>query len=277
MHTYTVPGSYAVTLTVTYVTAAGREAVDVTSQSDCVVVSRNSSGLVAWYPFDGDLRDYSGNGNDGTPTGATSFVPAMMGQALKLGGINNVGFVCIPDDPLLASPDEVTYACIFRVDSTVGQNPYDCSGTPVEDAPQCLFAKRGDRNGFYLNVMLETGGRLAVQFGVAPTTTGVSFYVGLGGRYEVGTWIHLALVYSYHDVILYIDGFEPIRSSWPLVSFSLSNSNDLYVGVQQNKGSEACSGFLPDWWYPLNGAIDDLRIYNRALSPSEVAALGDSL
>jgi hypothetical protein len=49
-------------------------------------VSRD--GLVAEYHFDGDAKDSSGNGNDGTIYGAT-FVEGISGRALNFDGVNN--------------------------------------------------------------------------------------------------------------------------------------------------------------------------------------------
>ncbi|MBI4289518.1 MAG: carboxypeptidase regulatory-like domain-containing protein, partial [Chloroflexi bacterium] len=45
-------------------------------------------GLVAYYPLDGDARDYSGNDYHGMNSGGV-FVPGRKGQALKLDGVNN--------------------------------------------------------------------------------------------------------------------------------------------------------------------------------------------
>jgi hypothetical protein len=47
------------------------------------------SGLVAYYPFEGNFQDTTGNGNDGTPRGGPVFVQGVLGQALSLDGIND--------------------------------------------------------------------------------------------------------------------------------------------------------------------------------------------
>lgn len=49
--------------------------------------------------------------------------------------------------------------------------------------------------------------------------------------------------------------------------FSTANRSDLYLAVENGQGS--CLPF----WYPLDGVIDELRIYSRELAASEVAAL----
>lgn len=47
-----------------------------------------TDGLVAYYPFNGDAKDYSGNGNDGTINGAT-LVGGVVGQAYSFDGVND--------------------------------------------------------------------------------------------------------------------------------------------------------------------------------------------
>jgi len=234
--------------------------------------SATGSGLVAYYPFDGDLEDASGNANDGTASGAVSFTLGRIGQAVKLGGVDNVGYIRVPNSPSLAIADELTWMCDVRVDSSFGQTSQNCSGYAVAGAPQCILAKRGDRSGLWANVYLSSGTRtLKASFGAnSYTSTGIG--VESTFPYAIATWVHLAFVYSSGLVIEYADGVEVARRIYSPTDFSAANAADLYIGIQQNNASEACSGQGPNWWYPLNGAIDDLRIYNRALSPSEVAA-----
>ena len=57
-------------------------------------------GLVAWYPFDGNASDMSGNGNDGTVNGAT-LGTNRHGQAGKAYQTNGNGFISVSDSPIL--------------------------------------------------------------------------------------------------------------------------------------------------------------------------------
>ena len=70
----------------------------------------------------------------------------------------------------------------------------------------------------------------------------------------------------------YIDGVEVAHALLGPSTLAAANSEDLYIGAQ--KGDLATPGKA--WLYPLDGAIDDLRIYNRALSADEVSALASS-
>ena len=237
--------------------------------------SNLAQGLVAYYPFEGNLADASGNGNSGTPVGSVGYAQGKIGQALKLGGVSNVGCVRVSSSPSLSFTTQLSWSCFVRVDGSIGQTSADCSGTPVEGAPQCVIAKRGDRYGLWSNLYVSQGrGSMIANFGINSYT---SAPVGIEGTvpYNLGRWIHLAFVYSSGQVIEYVDGVEVARRGSQPTGFSTVNSADLYVGIQRNLAGEACSGHGPDWWYPLNGAIDDLRIYNRALSADEVRALAN--
>lgn len=233
---------------------------NLTSSSQPPSPSGLSRGLVAWYPFDGSLSDASGNGNNGMPTGAISFTQGKVGQAVKLMGVSKQGYVRVPDSPTLHFSDQFTWSCYVRIDGSYAQTGYGYNG---EGGYQCIVAKRGDRHGFFLNVTLNGSAQtLTLISGVDVYSGGVKIY-DVTTPYHAGTWIHLALVYGSGSLVGYVDGKEVGRSDYRPTSLANANADDLYLGIQNNG----------DLWYPLNGAIDDLRIYNRALSAAEVRAL----
>ena len=47
----------------------------------------DTNGLILHLKFDGDTTDSSGRGNNGTPVGAPTFVPGVVGQALHYGNV----------------------------------------------------------------------------------------------------------------------------------------------------------------------------------------------
>jgi hypothetical protein len=233
---------------------------NLTSSSQPTSSSGLSRGLVAWYPFDGSLVDVSGNANPGVPTGAVSFTQGKTGQAIKLGGISNPGYVRVTDGPAVHFLDQFAWSCYLRVDGSYAETGY---GDNAEGGWQCVIAKQGDRHGFYANVSLDALKRNLTL------VSGIDVYGG-GAKmedtvvqYALGRWIHLAIVYGSGILVEYVDGQEIGRSPYRPTGLSSVNSDDLYLGIQDNG----------DLWYPLNGAIDDLRIYNRALSADEVRAL----
>jgi len=84
----------------------------------------------------------------------------------------------------------------------------------------------------------------------------------LSGQTNVadGQWHHVAIVYDGVEKILYVDGQVDARKSYS----QALNTND--VNVQLGRNAEFPSG-------EYGGLLDDVRIYNRALAESEIAAL----
>ena len=79
------------------------------------------------------------------------------------------------------------------------------------------------------------------------------------GNY-LNKWTHIAFVYSTSHARLFIDGaLVDERETSP--DFTRMNLMNLYIGK------------FSDYWYPFNGLIDEVRIYNRALTASEISSL----
>ena len=220
-------------------------------------------GLVAYYPFNGDAKDASGHGNDGvlsnvTPTTGTY---GEADGAYQFGGYYNQGYIRIPNSESLKFTDGFSFSCFVKPTDWFGQ---DTDGAfTTTDAVQAIFAKSNDHNG------------PAFQF--AGTPSRIKFYsssleqnsqwCGLNSLDRIqgdkqNNWIHVAFTYSDKVACMYIDG-ELIQRKSITPNFSQMNSQDLYLGRYSND------------WYPLNGALDEVRIYNRALTEVEVLALAE--
>ena len=230
--------------------------------------SATQIGPVAYYKFDGNYEDDSGNSNHGTPIGKTSFISGKVGQALKLDGISNPGYVRVSNNNSLQFTDKLTVAFFLRMDGSYGQTGADCSGGAVDKAAQTVFAKRGDRKGFYANFVVSSDeGKLSSGYSINVYNPPRAD-IGDSFPYQIGEWTHLAFVIDSGTLIEYVNGEEVARKENQVVNFTRANSEDLYIGIQNNTGY-ACL----DFWFPLNGAIDELRFYNRALSQDEIKTL----
>ncbi|MFH1648363.1 MAG: LamG-like jellyroll fold domain-containing protein [Patescibacteria group bacterium] len=84
--------------------------------------------------------------------------------------------------------------------------------------------------------------------------------------YDDGTWHHVVAVKnSTSSIKLYVDG-EEVASDYSLIStYSISNSDPFLLGVDDNQSS--------DKW---NGSMDEVFVYDRALSPGEIKELYQS-
>ena len=104
-----------------------------------------------------------------------------------------------------------------------------------------------DNDGIKLRFRLKTG-----------TTT--STLLASSGTLAVGQWIHVAAVYNGSAMILYQDGVEVGRVAKSGV-------------IATNATTRVAIGRNPQAYGAFDGTIDDVRVYARALSTSEVQAL----
>ena len=127
----------------------------------------------------------------------------------------------------------------------------------------CVVSKDGDRGGFHVekgNISINNKADYSIEYeAVSSEIT------------SIGMWTHVVAVVSSQSVEFYINGKSAAKNSYNNVNISETNNRNLFIGrygYGENAGGTGGAG-----WYPFNGDIDDVRIYNRALSESEVQAL----
>ena len=197
-----------------------------------------TDGLVAHYEFDGDASDSSGNGNDGEEYGGVSYSNGVVGNALK---ITNEG------DRVEIDNSELT-----RLD---GNN----KTISVFFEAQYLFTE-------YNQILDKTAGS---DYALNVTSEGIlRLSVHNGSEYELITteveffqFYHATILRNGSSVALYLDGSLISEINVPDIR---TTNNPLMIGAG---GTPYGSG------YSFNGIIDDLRIYDRALSIEEIQAL----
>jgi hypothetical protein len=210
-----------------------------------------NNGLVAYYPFDGDCSDLSGNGHHGLPHGGILFEAGFRGSCASLDGVND--YVELP------RMVEGDFAVVFRVRTTAVAPPGTewYQGLGMVDAEVCGSPPGGDWGIALLDYDSPGGGQ--VCWGSAPqgsvSTTDVNDDV----------W-HSVIVTRDMDtgaVSIWVDGQEE--------GFAIGGTQHYtsppWIGV----GNNPCDVSLNRLWFP--GLIDDLRFYDRVLSPFEIGAL----
>lgn len=214
------------------------------------------TGAIAHYPLDNGGLDASGNGYHGVAENLAS-TQGIVGGALLFNGSN--ARLVIPDAlPLRLEGSSFTMAVWARLDAYGG----------FRDRP-LLYKAEPDRSSLCDNCIAHG---YQLWFGwandlilSAPKKNGA--VVADTPVPVIATWRHLAAVYNIESqtVRVYIDRqlvalqYQEVTSPPPLASVT---SGPLYIGWSSNYGG---SWFL--------GALDDLRIYNRALSQTEILAL----
>ena len=186
--------------------------------------------------------------NDGLTADAPSWVTGKVGQALNFNGTTQYGY--IPDEASLDVTTAVTLAAWIRP-----------SGTAA--ATQRVIAKTnmGSTDGYELS--LSSGGKVFVRFN--QVTSGDTYRINSTTSYPLNNtaWMHVAATYGGGYIRLYINGVQE-GSSLAMVGPIAANTLDLGIGTEPPGATTP---------YRFQGALDDVRIYKRALSASEIQAL----
>ena len=212
-----------------------------------------SADMVAHWTFDEDagLTAYDSAGdNDGTIHGAT-WTDGKDGGALSFNGTNN--YVDVPDDPSLRFTQNSSFSIAFWL------NPSSSTGDDMEVV--CKMQASGQ--GIFV---FETKYYLNSSVCYAVSKSGISYTSITTGTNSVpqNSWHHIAAVYDNRDMKLYLDGVLKNTATFPYDTGTTTPTGDLCIGVR------AYNGIRNQYF---NGTIDDVRIYNNALSQAEVTAL----
>ena len=201
----------------------------------------SSSGLVAAYGFNEGTgttaADNSGTSSAATLTNVTWAAPGKYGTGLTFNGTSSYGQIPPPATPL-----RLTNAMTVEVWMNAATLPTGWHtlmsrqfGTGVQDS-WGLFT-RGTNLEFYTN---------STTFIAAPVTT--------------GTWTHVAGVLDGTAVRLYVNG-TLVATGTTTVPIP-NDDNEVVIGASSN-GNPLISEFF-------NGTLDEIRVYNRALSQAEI-------
>ena len=199
------------------------------------------SGLVSYWNADNHALDVKGS-NDGTPRGGTTFASGFLNQAFSLDGVSR--YVEVPDSPSLSLTGPLTLEAKIRLNTNSVQQAiiekYDVPGL----------------NGYFLRII---NGKLYAAV-CNPTLAGAQQPALGTTTVSTGDWHHVAAVYDGTTIKLYLDGVldGSVNSSFAPTNGSAS----LKIGA---RGDDANTR--------LNGLIDEVRIYNRALSEAEIQSL----
>jgi len=210
-------------------------------------------GLVAYYPFNGNANDESGNGNDGTVNGATLIVDRFgnAGNAYEFDGVND--FINCGNSSTLNWQDSDYSISVWVKRSSSGVQ---------SSTHQVFIGKQLDGNpyrGWFFR--FETNN--LVNF-----SSSYDAYPWIGNGYVETTnpffntdWDNYIGVLNGQDQLmkLYVNG-QLNNSSSGSNTYNIDNASDLFIGRKLN------GEYFP-------GQIDDIRIYNRALTEAEIQEL----
>lgn len=213
--------------------------------------SQKDPSLVAHWDFDSAennlVADRSANGLDARVVNA-SFSEGLKGNAFNG---NGQGYLEVPYSPAFDQFEKgITISAWVYRDADSSQN-YNCI------------------------VTRETGASWSEYFDLAIHQNHPLLAIDLDGNSYIQTdcketlplkqWIHLAGTFDNQTFRLYVNG-EETASGKKEGSFQFSDTNPLIIGSNTNDGGQV----FHDYFY---GKIDELKIFNRALSSSEIKTL----
>ncbi|MEX2170423.1 MAG: LamG-like jellyroll fold domain-containing protein [Pirellulales bacterium] len=200
-----------------------------------------NGGLLAYWNAENGAVDVTGNGHDGTFQGnATTMAGGPFGNAFTFDGTGD--YIDIGDELDLGTSDFTLSAWVM--------------GDPTMNAWGRIFDK-GFASGYALGRQANSN-TIAFEF-LASGSQGNTF--DTVASLIDNTWHHVALVKSGTSVTIYADGAP--ENTETVSGASQNNTRSLLIGYNPGEG-------ILGYW---KGQLDELKIYGRALTPAEIAAL----
>ncbi len=212
-------------------------------------------GLVGWWAGDGNALTLVGTNNGTLQAGATATNAGVVGTAFTFDGTNN--FVQIPDSPVLRQTN-------FTIEAWVrfsGLDSAGSGGSPAGD--QYIIFKQNTRSADFEGIDISKtriAGRDYFRFLVS-SATGQFAEMESATAISTNVWYHIAAVRGSNFTQLYINGVLERQTN---VAFPQDYGTlPLFFGTSGQSF----------WDHKFRGTLDEVSLYNRVLSPAEIAAI----
>jgi len=197
------------------------------------------TSLVAYYPFNGNANDESGNGNNGTVNGAT--------LTTDRNGNSNKAYSFSGNQQYISTPINSEFTNQITISVWIKTN--------VNKDNSGVFCSRNGSNGNGIWIFLDGRPYMMLSNG-----QGVGVSVEASSTVTNNSWHHILATFNGSVAKIYIDG-----------TF-INQSTSVYTIILQANfiiGYDALLGYNRYF----KGLIDDIRIYNRTLSDTEIQQL----
>lgn len=215
------------------------------------VGTKFSQGLVAYYPFNRNANDESGNGKHGTRIGTPSLTTDRFGRdssAYSLSGSSQ--YISLPSSISILNNLSVS----FWMQTTAADTNKWPSGMFIVDRDICYLYRDW-------SVCMGLGGKIQFNTGTPSRDSVLTSSININD----GTWKHIVVVrdVSNSSKKIYINGQLNVTGTFDNQSFT-NNSYNIYLGAS------VCATSTHTYF---RGKIDDIRFYNRVLSDTEIQQL----
>ncbi len=209
-----------------------------------------TNGLVAYYPFNGNANDAAGT-NNGVVNGATLTTNrfGISNSAYYFNGTNN--YIELASSTNVFGSKDYSISLWF--------NSLALPNFSIPSQAACCLISKG-QNNFELLTGSSTSA-LGMHF--LPRSASGNDWNTPASTYQTNVWQNVIAIYkpSTTNVYVFLNGSNLILSGPSLTPIGLDKTNSARLG------------FRTDGTLPFKGSISSVRIYNRALSTSEVSQL----
>jgi hypothetical protein len=238
-----------VTAVGTYVFQLSASDGSLSSNSTVTMTVVAQPDVLVYYPFDQSsgttVTDTSGNGKTGTITGTATWTAGKVNNALALDG--STSYVSVPSGVVSGLTNFTVAGWIKPTSLSNWMRVFDFGSSTTN----------------YMFLTPQSGG--GWRFAITTAGNGSEQQLNYSTAPSTGVWTHVAVTLSGNTGTLYVNGLQVAQNtSMTLHPSSLGTTTQNYIGKSQ-------------FGDPLfNGAVDEFKIYSRALSASEVSALAGS-
>lgn len=207
-----------------------------------------TNGLVAWYPFSGNANDASGNGNNGSVTSATLSTNRKNNNNSAYSFNGNLNYISMPQGSISN----------LNLTSNLSLSAwYNCN---INNVPLIAFMDNVTGTGGYgLSIGVKAPNKISFF-------TGNNTWYGTKSNNQIdGNWHNLTITLNSGSLIIYFDGV--VDTSYNGVQPPISWNGLRTLGIGNSTNGLQLNGLY------LNGKLDDIGIWNRALTQSEIMAL----
>ena len=217
-----------------------------------VCTTELTKGLLAYYPFNGNANDASGNGNNGTPMNGAFFTKDFLGRSNQAAGFDGINDYIIVNDGGKLNTDTVTVSLLVLVNNTsrrhslVERGTFSNGTATTWGVGQSLDATNKWEFGVHNNNCTSQYVYNAEDFLYSSETM------------EAGRWYHILCEFANAKQSIYINGELRASVTRSFPNLKKCNGANLTIGA---------------WWQndivSVDGKIDEVRIYNRVLNTCE--------
>ncbi|MGZ5190960.1 MAG: LamG domain-containing protein, partial [Flavisolibacter sp.] len=217
-----------------------------------------SRGLVAHYPFTGNVSDVSANANHGQTFNGVQLTTDRLGvpnSAYSFDGVND--FIKIPNSSSINASSAMSITLYFN---------------PSQNTVQTLIGKISQSGGIGTQFQIAMGFPPfpGVLFGLNPPATGCNTQLSLNNSY-VNTGASTPILNQWHCLVAtFENGVQKIYLNGALIQIANTGFNILNICSNSDIQIGTWWSGDPQWY---KGKIDDVRIYDRAINQHEVNAL----